>query len=97
MQRGQTDFFIKKWKSHIASSSDIQFSSHANLKLHRNRNPLTETGLERSNLCGFVCVVMRFDILLMSFKTIFSYLTTSSLVETPCRGLSLGNDYSLRE
>lgn len=34
---GKADFFLKKGKRHIASSSRIHFVSHANLKLHKNK------------------------------------------------------------
>lgn len=59
----ETDFFMKKWESYIATPSCFPLVSHANLKLLRN--PIIKVESKMSKVYGFICAFIRFNILLM--------------------------------
>lgn len=64
-----SNFIMKKRKSHISAALCILLVSHANLKLHRSL--IIEIESKGSKLCGFICVIMHFVVLLIFWKRFY--------------------------
>lgn len=55
-----TDFFMKKWKSYMATLSCAPLVSQSSVKLHKN--PIIVFGSKRPDAWGLICAIVRFAV-----------------------------------